>query len=63
MVDIIGLQLKEWNSSPDENAPRVVIMSGTGGKSFCAGGDVASLYNSHIGKEGSDPNLKTKFLA
>jgi enoyl-CoA hydratase/carnithine racemase len=38
-------------------------MSGTGGKSFCAGGDVVSLYNSHIGKEGSDPKLKDKFLS
>ena len=63
MIDIIGLQLKEWDSSQDKDVPRIVIMSGTGEKSFCAGGDVVGLYNSHIGKEGSDPNLKKNFLA
>jgi hypothetical protein len=38
-------------------------MSGTGGKAFCAGGDVVSIYNSKTGKEGCDATLKDKFWA
>ena len=35
--------VKTWHLAP-EVAPRVVMMSGRGGKAFCAGGDVVSLY-------------------
>ncbi len=40
--------------------PRVVIMSGAGGKSFCAGGDIASLYNSK--KNGEDDKIIKDFF-
>lgn len=63
MVNSIGNKLKEWKSASAEEVPRVVIMSGTGGKSFCAGGDVVCLYNAHVGKEGFDASLKTSYLA
>lgn len=29
----------------DETIPKVVIMTGSGPKAFCAGGDVVSIYN------------------
>lgn len=39
------------------------MISGTGGKAFCAGGDIVSLYNAHIGKPGFDKNLGAQFFA
>ena len=36
-------------------------MSGTGGKAFCAGGDIKSIYESGTGK--SDPKTKSEFFA
>ncbi len=62
MVHLINGKLKEWNANP-ELIPKVALMSGTGGKAFCAGGDVVSIYNSKTGKEGCDPTLKDKFWA
>lgn len=34
--------------------PKIIIISGAGGKSFCAGGDIASLYNSKKNGEGDN---------
>ena len=39
------------------------MMSGTGGKAFCAGGNLKGLYDSLNGKESKDKNLKQTFLA
>jgi enoyl-CoA hydratase/carnithine racemase len=39
----------EWHKEP-EKAPRVAIVSGAGGKAFCAGGDVVALWKGGVGK-------------
>ena len=62
MVHLIIGQLKEWNQNPG-SAPRISMISGTGGKAFCAGGDIVSLYNAHIGKPGYDKDMGAKFFA
>lgn len=61
MVSIVGSKLKEWHSS--DKVPRIAIMSGTGEKAFCAGGNLKGLYDSLNGKESKDKNLKKTFLA
>ena len=60
MVNILTDKLKEWHFNP-EQAPRVVLMSGVGGKAFCAGGDIKNLYDVNIGK--GDPKVKAEFFA
>ena len=40
--------------------PKVIIMNGAGGKSFCAGGDISSLYNAK--KKGSDDKVIKDFF-
>jgi 3-hydroxyisobutyryl-CoA hydrolase len=40
--------------------PQVVIMNGAGGKSFCAGGDIANLYN--LKKKGEDDKVIKDFF-
>mmetsp|Transcript_5596 Transcript_5596/g.9620 ORF Transcript_5596/g.9620 Transcript_5596/m.9620 type:complete len:179 (-) Transcript_5596:545-1081(-) len=60
MMEIINSQLLRWKKG--EKVPKVAFISGTGGKAFCAGGDIVSLYNSHIGKEGFAPELKHLFF-
>lgn len=55
--------MKEWSVDDGINAPRVAMMSGTGGKAFCAGGNLKGLYDSLKGKESKDKNLKESFLA
>lgn len=62
MVDIICQKLKQWNADPS-SAPRVAMISGTGEKAFCAGGDIVSIYNAHIGKPGFDKSIKADFFA
>lgn len=49
MIKLMLRKVKEWKQFPSE-APRVAILSGTGGKAFCAGGDIVSIYNSAVGK-------------
>lgn len=44
-------EMKSWNASSSH--PRVLMMSGMGGKAFCAGGDIVSLYKAH-NTEGAD---------
>ena len=41
--------------------PKVVIISGTGGKAFCAGGDVVGVYK--VWKEGKDSKSLSDFFA
>ena len=60
MVHIMLKKVKEWDDNPSK-APRVALVSGTGEKAFCAGGDIVSIYNSGTGK--SDPNIKADFFA
>jgi 1,4-dihydroxy-2-naphthoyl-CoA synthase len=49
-------------SDSEEEVPRVVLMSGAGGKSFCAGGDVATLIkNRKPNDEKSDKEFKNFF--
>ena len=52
MVHLMIKQLKSWNLNPT-SAPRVLLISGVGGKAFCAGGDIKLIYESGIGK--ADP--------
>ena len=40
----------------------MLMLSGTGGKSFCAGGDVVSLYKASI-TEGADKSILSQFFA
>ena len=44
----------EHYSFAPEDAPRVVIVRGEGGKAFCAGGDVVSIYNAKVKKENEE---------
>ena len=53
-------KLKEWNTNP-YLTPRVVLISGSGGKAFCAGGDIKNIYESGTGK--ADPNIKSVFFS
>jgi enoyl-CoA hydratase/carnithine racemase len=57
MLTILEQQLREWASG---DAPRVAMISGTGGKAFCAGGDIVSLYNAKKGD--GDPNVLQEFF-
>lgn len=52
MVHIMIKKLKTWNQNPLV-APRVLLISGVGGKAFCAGGDIKLIYESGTGK--ADP--------
>ena len=62
MLHLMLPKLKEWNANQATN-PRVALISGTGGKAFCAGGDIVSLYHANAGKEGYDPATKAQFFA
>ena len=48
MVDLMIEELTYWRHNP-QREPRVLLISGTGGKAFCAGGDVVSVYKSAKG--------------
>ena len=54
-------ELKRWNAQP-EARPRVLTMSGMGGKAFCAGGDIVSLYRAHT-TPGADKSCLAGFFA
>ena len=62
MVHMMARKLKQWHQAP-EQAPRVALISGTGEKAFCAGGDIVSIYNAHVGKAGFDKKIKADFFA
>lgn len=60
MCNIIKDKLDQWKSNISD-APRVALMSGAGEKSFCAGGDIVSLYHGH--KAGVPTHELLKFFA
>ena len=61
MVDLLCLKLKEWDTA--QHNPRVALISGTGERAFSAGGDLVSIYNGYIGKEGFDNSTSEKYFA
>ena len=52
--------IQTWFQKPKE-APRVLVMTGEGGKAFCAGGDIVSLYKAHIDPT-KDQSIKREFF-
>ena len=42
-------EMKRWNADPSSR-PRALIMSGMGGKAFCAGGNIVKLHYVNTGK-------------
>jgi enoyl-CoA hydratase/carnithine racemase len=56
MVHQMLAKVKQWHNNP-QTAPRVLIISGVGGKAFCAGGDIKHIYESGTGK--ADPKIKS----
>ena len=62
MCNAIIEELKRWER--ENAAPRVVMMSGEGGKAFCAGGDVVSLYKAHASQDpATDKSILKDFFA
>ena len=59
MIEIMISLLTTWKSAPSE-CPAVVLMSGAGDKSFCAGGDVKAVYKGMV--EGTDPLIGARFF-
>nr|WP_319386867.1 enoyl-CoA hydratase/isomerase family protein [uncultured Roseibium sp.] len=55
-VRALALQLERWADDP---AVRHVVIRGAGGKAFCAGGDIRSIYDA--GRAGELDGLKTFF--
>ena len=60
MMELIWEKLKEWKVD-DAQKPKVVFMQGTGGKAFCAGGDIKSVYEG--GVNGVNPEYPRDFFA
>jgi len=56
MCELILQKLKAWHEK-SELCPRIALISGTGGKAFCAGGDIVSLY-----KANKDSIIKQEFF-
>ena len=61
MCNLMIEELKQWDRTP-EKTPRVLLMSGVGGKAFCAGGDIVSLYKAHK-SETADKSILATFFA
>ena len=61
MVNLMLDELKQWRRNP-EKEPRVLMLSGVGGKAFCAGGDVVSVYKSAKGLI-PEKNIPSEFFA
>lgn len=49
---------QDWQSN---DSVKMIVQSGAGGKSFCAGGDVAALYRAK--KEGTDTTIMSDFFS
>ena len=54
-------ELKRW-ALQQQSSPRVLMLSGTGGKAFCAGGDVVILQKANA-TEGADKSIMSRFFA
>jgi enoyl-CoA hydratase/carnithine racemase len=61
MCQMMADKVREWYKDP-ASAPRTVLISGEGGKAFCAGGDVVVLYKAHVG-EVADKSIMGRFFA
>ncbi len=59
MVHLMLRKVSQWNKAPQQ-ASRVLLMSGVGGKAFCAGGDIKLIYDSGTGK--ADSSIKSAFF-
>jgi len=44
-LDMCNMMIPKVKEFHGEGAPRAVLISGEGGKAFCAGGDIVSLYH------------------
>lgn len=60
MCELMISELKKWHAEQDH--PRALLMSGMGGKAFCAGGDIVSLYKAHT-TPGADKSILADFFA
>ena len=60
MCDIMLSKLQGWYKDP-ASAPRALIMTGSGDKAFCAGGDIVSLYKAHVDPT-KDQSVKKMFF-
>ena len=60
MCNLMIAEMKRWDAASSQ--PRVLMMSGMGGKAFCAGGDIVSIYKAH-NTEGADKSVKSEFFA
>ena len=60
--DMFHLMLEKLKTiqTNSETMPNVVLMSGMGGRAFCSGGDVVSLYKA--GVDGSNTNFAFDFF-
>ena len=61
MCDSMIGELRRWKVDPTSR-PRALMMSGTGGKAFCAGGDIVTLYKANV-TEGADKSCMRDFFA
>ena len=61
-IDMIDLMLSELVKWRQEGPPRALVMNGAGGKAFCAGADIVSLYNSRM-TDGADKTILSSFFA
>lgn len=59
MIQLINNKLHQWHITG--SSPRIALISGTGGKAFCAGGDIVSIYNANVGK--LPASMKADFFA
>lgn len=60
MVEIMLGKVRKWNAD-EKTAPRLIIISGEGGKAFCAGGDIRHVYDAHVGL--APASVKSSFFA
>ena len=44
-------RIQPWMTGKEE-APEVLLFTGSGEKAFCAGGDIITLYNAGLGPKG-----------
>eukprot|EP00351_Strombidinopsis_sp_SopsisLIS2011_P005511 CAMPEP_0116875488 /NCGR_PEP_ID=MMETSP0463-20121206/7470_1 /TAXON_ID=181622 /ORGANISM="Strombidinopsis sp, Strain SopsisLIS2011" /LENGTH=151 /DNA_ID=CAMNT_0004521223 /DNA_START=239 /DNA_END=694 /DNA_ORIENTATION=- len=57
-------KLKQWHGDDGGAAadvPRTVLISGSGGKAFCAGGDIVDCYRAKMGT--ADASITKEFFA
>ena len=58
MIDLMHEKLRNWHET---QYPSAVLVSGSGDKAFCAGGDIVTIYNALIGK--GDTSCPRNFFA